>query len=97
MRMQNADNTTRPAMDAIPAAALTEGRIVWLSGHRYRCIGVRRDPIGNGTERLPAPRVLADLEWTGEGRDPGPGYRAMIAGRALDLPWTVERQATGQP
>lgn len=77
--------------DTIPAAALTIGRIVWLNGYRFQVLDTRRDPIGNGSAKDPAPRILADLEWTGEGRDPGVGYRTMTAGRTLANGWTVER------
>ncbi|WP_209798522.1 hypothetical protein [Azospirillum melinis] len=81
---------SRPTMKSIPAASLTAGQIVWLEGFRFTCVGVRPDPIGNGSEKAPQPRIVAALEWSGEGRDPGPGYRTMTAGRALDWCWTVE-------
>lgn len=85
--------TTRPTMETIAASRLTAGRIVWLEGFRFRCKGARYDATGNGVGDRPQPRILADLEWTGEGRDPGPGYRAMTAGRGVDHCWTVEAGA----
>lgn len=86
----------RPPMVALPADHLTPGRIVWLCGCRFVVRGIAHDPIGNGTAAAPRPRIVAALEWSGEGRDPGPAYRVMTAGRGLDHCWTVEAN-TGRP
>lgn len=80
----------RPRMATLPAAALTVNRIVWLMGFRFLCTATRRDEIGNGTEDAPRPRIVAQLLWTGEGRDPGQDFRLMEAGRGLNHCWTVE-------
>lgn len=89
MKASSAQNA-RPTMQAIKADLLTAGRVVWLEGFRFNCIGVRPDPVGNGTVEAPRPRILADLEWSGEGHDPGPGYRKITSGRGLEHCWTVE-------
>lgn len=69
----------------VAADKLTTGNRINLYGSTFDVVGVRFDPIGNGTAKAPTPRYVATLEWSGEGSDPGPGYRRMTAGAAVSI------------
>lgn len=81
-----------PPLFPLPATDMTPGRVVALDGCRFVVCGVTRDPVGNGTAAAPRPRIVAALEWMGDGQDPGAEFRALTSGRSLTGFWMVERQ-----
>lgn len=74
----------------IRANEIAAGQQIMISGHCYNVIGARYDHIGNGSAKAPAPRYLANLEWSGIGHNPGPGYQLMSAGASVAFgSWTL--------
>lgn len=77
----------------IAADKLAAGNRINLCGSKFDVMSVRFDPIGNGTAKAPEPRYVARLEWSGEGSDPGPGYRTMTAGASVSAgSWCLAEQ-----
>lgn len=66
-------------MTIISAAALSEGDVYLACGFEFTATEVRHDQPGNGNGGEPT-RTLWTAVWTGEGADPGPGYRRFSSG-----------------
>lgn len=64
----------------ISAADLSEGDVYLDCGFEFVADDVRHNQPGNGKAGEPATRTLWTAVWTGEGADPGPGYRRFTSG-----------------
>lgn len=77
----------------IPPEDVRIGDTLVVEGYDYKVFGIHHDEIGNGSVDDPKPRRLYDVEWTGNGREPGPGYRRMQSGCAYGWHMAVRRPA----